>query len=205
MGNALSLFGAGTTTLTATIEWSLLKCAHDPEGVQRKLQQDVDNIVGRKRAPEWEDRHRMPYIMAFIWELLRWRTPTPLGLVRMAERDTTMGGFHVPAETLVLFNFWSVHHDPEVWEHPFEFDPTRFLNADHTVLLPKPAAIIPFSTGRRMCPGETLAIMEIFMYLTTLMQTFTVLPKEGETISMYIRQGLTNIPLDTQKLRFMPR
>ncbi|CAN8016680.1 unnamed protein product, partial [Ixodes persulcatus] len=205
MGNALSLFGAGTTTLTATIEWSLLKCAHDPEGVQRKLQQDVDNIVGRKRAPEWEDRHRMPYIMAFIWELLRWRTPTPLGLVRMAERDTTMGGFHVPAETLVLSNFWAVHHDPEAWEHPFEFDPTRFLNEDHTVLLPKPAALIPFSTGIRMCPGETLAIMEIFMYLTTLMQTFTVLPKEGETISMDIHQGLTNIPLHTQKLRFLPR
>ncbi|EEC03399.1 cytochrome P450, putative [Ixodes scapularis] len=205
MGNALNLFGAGTNTVRASIEWNLLYCARDPEGVQRKLQQEVDNIVGRERAPEWEDRHRMPYTMAFIWEMLRWRTPTPLGLIRTAERDTTMGGFHVPAGTVVLSNFWAVHHDPEVWEHPFDFDPTRFLNADHTVLLPKPAAFIPFSTGRRMCPGETLAIMEIFIYLTTLMQKFTVLPKEGETISMDIHEGITNIPLYSQELRFLPR
>ncbi|KAM7282727.1 cytochrome P450 2J4 isoform X2 [Ixodes scapularis] len=205
MGNALNLFGAGTNTVRASIEWNLLYCARDPEGVQRKLQQEVDDIVGRERAPEWEDRHRMPYTMAFIWEMLRWRTPTPLGLIRMAERDTTMGGFHVPAGTVVLSNFWAVHHDPEVWEHPFDFDPTRFLNADHTVLLPKPAAFIPFSTGRRMCPGETLAIMEIFIYLTTLMQKFTVLPKEGETISMDIHEGITNIPLHSQELRFLPR
>ncbi|XP_040069281.2 cytochrome P450 2J6 isoform X1 [Ixodes scapularis] len=205
MGNALNLFGAGTNTVRASIEWNLLYCARDPEGVQRKLQQEVDNIVGRERAPEWEDRHRMPYTMAFIWEMLRWRTPTPLGLIRMAERDTTMGGFHVPAGTVVLSNFWAVHHDPEVWEHPFDFDPTRFLNADHTVLLPKPAAFIPFSTGRRMCPGETLAIMEIFIYLTTLLQKFTVLPKEGETISMDIHEGITNIPLHSQELRFLPR
>ncbi|XP_040069314.2 cytochrome P450 2J6-like [Ixodes scapularis] len=205
MGNALNLFGAGTNTVRASIEWSLLSCARETEGVQRKLQQEVDNIVGRERAPEWEDRHRMPYTMAFIWEVLRWRTPTPLGPVRLAERDTTMGSFNVPAKTVVLSNFWAVHHDPEVWEHPFDFDPTRFLNADHTVLLPKPAAFIPFSTGRRMCPAENLAIMEIFMYLTTLVQKFTVLPKEGETISMDSHQGLINSPLHSQEFRFLPR
>ncbi|KAM7290965.1 cytochrome P450 2J6-like isoform X1 [Ixodes scapularis] len=205
MGNAQNLFGAGTNTVRASIEWNLLSCARDPEGVQRKLQQEVDNIVGRQRAPEWEDRHRMPYTMAFIWEVLRWRTPTPLGPIRMVDRDTTIGGFHVPAETVVLSNFWAVHHDPKVWEHPFDFDPTRFLNADHTVLLPKPAALMPFSTGRRMCPAETLAVMEIFMYVTTLMQKFTVLPKEGESISMDIHQGLINSPLHSQELRFLPR
>ncbi|CAN7995061.1 unnamed protein product, partial [Ixodes pacificus] len=205
MGNALNLFGAGTNTVRASIEWNLLYCARDPEGVQRKLQQEVDNIVGRERVPEWEDRHRMPYTMAFIWEMLRWRTPTPLGIMRMAERDTTISGFHVTAETVVLPNFWAVHHDPQMWEHPFDFDPTRFLNADHTVLLPKPAALMPFSTGIRMCPGETLAIMEIFMYLSALMQKFTVLPKEGETISMDIHQGITNIPLHSQELRFLSR
>ncbi|KAG0420472.1 hypothetical protein HPB47_003477 [Ixodes persulcatus] len=205
MGNSLLLFGAGTNPVKASIEWSLLKCAHHPEGVQRKLQQEIDNVVGRERAPEWEDRRRMPYTMAFIWEVLRWRIPNPLGLIRMAERNTTIGGFHVPAETVVLPNFWAVHHDPEVWKHPFEFDPTRFLNADHTVLLPKPAALLTFSTGRRMCPAETLAIMEVFMYLTTLMQKFTVLPKEGEAISMDIHQGLTNSALHSQELRFLPR
>ncbi|CAN8013052.1 unnamed protein product, partial [Ixodes pacificus] len=205
MGNCVNLFGAGTNTVKASIEWGVLKCAHDPEGVQRKLQQEVDNVVGRDRALEWEDRHRMPYTVAFIWEVLRWRTPTPLGLIRMAERDTTMGGFHVPAGTVVLPNFWAVHHDPEVWKLPFEFDPTRFLNADHTVLLPKPAALLPFSTGIRMCPAETLGIMEVFMYLTALMQKFTVLPKEGEAISMDIHQGLNISALHSQELRFLPR
>ncbi|KAG0435704.1 hypothetical protein HPB47_018361 [Ixodes persulcatus] len=89
MGNSLLLFGAGTNPVKASIEWSLLKCAHDPEGVQRKLQQEIDNVVGRERAPEWEDRRRMPYTMAFIWEVLRWRIPNPLGLIRIEKDELT--------------------------------------------------------------------------------------------------------------------
>ncbi|CAN7995742.1 unnamed protein product, partial [Ixodes hexagonus] len=202
-GNALNLFGAGTNTVRASLEWHLLNCARDPEGVQKKLQKEVDDVVGRHRAPEWEDRHRMPYTMAVIWEMLRWRTTTPLGVIRAAQGDTNIGGFHIPAGTVVLANFWAVHHDPEIWAESLEFDPTRFLNADQTELLPKPAAFMPFSTGRRMCPGETLALMEIFMYLTTLLQKFTVLPKRGETISMDVHDGLTSSPLHSQELRFV--
>ncbi|CAN8014957.1 unnamed protein product [Ixodes persulcatus] len=205
IGNVQNLFGAGSNTVSTSLEWALLLCARDPKGVQSKLQQEVDSVLGRKRAPEWEDRHRMPYTMAVIWETLRWRTIVPLGLIREAERDTSIGGFHVPAHTVVLFNFWAIDHDPEIWKHPFDFDPTRFLNADRTRLLPKPAALMPFTAGRRMCPAETLAMMEIFMYLSTLMQTFTVLPKEGETISMEIHQGISSTPLQTQELRFLPR
>ncbi|XP_029824045.3 cytochrome P450 2J4-like [Ixodes scapularis] len=205
IGNVQNLFGAGSNTVSTSIEWILLLCARDPKGVQRRLQQEVDNVLGRERAPGWEDRHRMPYTMAVIWETLRWRTITPLGLIREAERDTSIGSFHVPAHTAVIFNFWAIHHDPEIWRHPFDFDPTRFLNADRTRLLPKPAALMPFTAGRRMCPAETLAMMEIFMYLSTLMQTFTVLPKEGETISLEIHQGISTIPLHTQELRFLPR
>ncbi|CAN7995741.1 unnamed protein product, partial [Ixodes hexagonus] len=204
-GNALNFFGAGTNSVRSSMEWHLLNCARDPEGVQKRLQREIDDVVGRHRAPEWEDRHGMPYTMAVIWEMLRWKTTTPLGVIRAAQRDTKIGGFDVPADTVVLANVWAVHHDPKIWEEPLEFDPTRFLNANQTELLPKPAAFIPFSTGRRMCPGETLALMEIFMYLTTLLQKFAVLPKEGETISMDAHDGLASIPLHSQELRFVPR
>ncbi|KAG0430412.1 hypothetical protein HPB47_022718 [Ixodes persulcatus] len=204
-GNALNFFGAGTHSVRASMLWHLLNCAREPEGVQRKLQQEVDQIVGRVRAPEWEDRKNMPYTMAVIWEMLRWRTVAPLGIIREAERDTTIGGFHVPAGTVVMSNVWALHHDPDVWEHPMDFAPTRFLNADQTKLLPKPAALLPFSTGRRMCPGETLSMMELFIYLATLMQRFRVLPKEGDTISMDIFDGFITLPLHTQEIRFVPR
>ncbi|EEC06335.1 cytochrome P450, putative [Ixodes scapularis] len=196
---------SGTHSVRASMLWHLLNCARDPEGVQRKLQQEVDEVVGRVRAPEWEDRKNMPYTMAVIWEMLRWRTVAPLGIIREAERDTTIGGFHVPAGTVVMSNVWALHHDPDVWEHPMDFDPTRFLSTDQTKLLPKPAALLPFSTGRRMCPGETLSMMELFIYLATLMQRFTVLPKEGDTISMDIFDGFITLPLHTQEIRFVPR
>ncbi|KAG0430411.1 hypothetical protein HPB47_022717 [Ixodes persulcatus] len=81
-GNALNLFGAGTLSVKASMLWHLLNCARDPEGVQRKLQQEVDEVVGRVRAPVWEDRENMPYTMAVIWEMLRWRTVAPLGIIR---------------------------------------------------------------------------------------------------------------------------
>ncbi|CAN8032591.1 unnamed protein product, partial [Ixodes persulcatus] len=204
-GNALNFFGAGTNTVRASMLWHLLNCARDPEGVQRKLQQEVDKVVGRVRALEWEDRHKMPYTMAAVWEMLRWRTVAPLGVIRAVERDTTIGGFYVPAGTVVLPNVWAVHNDPDIWERPMDFDPTRFLNAEQTELLPKPAALLSFSTGRRMCPGETLATMELFMYLATLMQRFRVLPKEGDTISMDIFDGVITLPLHSQEIRFIPR
>ncbi|KAK8756660.1 hypothetical protein V5799_000641 [Amblyomma americanum] len=69
----------------------------------------------------------------------------------------------------------------------------------------KPLAFLPFSVGRRACPGETLAVMEVFLYVTTTLQRYRVLPEEGRPISLQSIPALILVVDDTQGLRFLPR
>lgn len=96
----------------------------------------------------------------------------------------------------------AVHMDPKHWEDPEQFKPTRFLKDGS--LAPKPEQLIPFSIGRRMCPGETLATMEIFLFLTTLLQRFQVCPGEGRTIDVESTSTGLSVPKQ-QGLRFVVR
>ncbi|KAK8756659.1 hypothetical protein V5799_000640 [Amblyomma americanum] len=204
-GTAVNLYGASTNTVRSTILWNLYISANDPAGQQRKLQHEIDSVVGSQRAPRWEDRHQMPFTMASIFETLRWRTMAPISIHRAAGRDTVIGGYDVPAGTLVVPNLWSIHNDPEHWCNPSEYNPTRFLNEDGTKVEDKPQAFVPFSLGRRACPGESLALMEIFLYLTTILQKFSVLPEEGRTVSLDVQHVLISAPNDMQRLRFIAR
>ncbi|XP_077518994.1 cytochrome P450 2J4-like [Amblyomma americanum] len=203
-GNAINFYSASTNTVRSSILWNLYIAANDPDH-QARVQREIDAVIGRHRAPGWEDRARMPFTMATVLETLRWRTISPIGIHRAAKYDTTIGGYHIPAGTLVIPNFWKLHNDPTHWPDPSKYDPSRFLNADGTEMKEKPLAFLPFSLGKRSCPGETLAIMEIFIYVTTVLQKFRVHPQEGKTISLKPYDALMTVVDDTQKLCFTPR
>ncbi|CAN7942030.1 unnamed protein product, partial [Ixodes hexagonus] len=81
-GNVFHLFGAGSNTVMATIQWHLLTFAKFPDTVQAEIQAEIDEVVGRERQPVWEDRNKMPYTMAAIWEMYRWRAVAPMGVPR---------------------------------------------------------------------------------------------------------------------------
>lgn len=204
-GNAVNLCGAATNMVRSAILWNLYIAAADPDGHQARVQREVDTVIGQQRAPEWEDRHRMPFTMASILEAMRWKTTAPISIQRTAGRDTVIGGYHVPAGTFVVPNFWALHNDPEQWLNPSQYDPTRFLNADGTKLGRRPEAFVSFSLGRRACPGENLALMELFLYVSTVLQNFRVLPEEGKTLSLDAVNALVLVVDDTQSLRFIPR
>ncbi len=80
-GNINMLFGAGSATILASLEWATLILATHPN-VQKKLQQEIDDIIGKERSPKYVDRDRMPYLQAFMWELWRFRTIVPINLPR---------------------------------------------------------------------------------------------------------------------------
>lgn len=204
-GNAINFYSASTNTVRSAILWNLYIAASDPDGHQARLQREIDAVIGGHRAPGWEDRLRMPFTMASILETMRWRTISPTGIHRAAMYDTTVGGYDIPAGTLVLANFWKLHNDPVHWPSPSKYDPTRFLNADGTEMKEKSLALLPFSMGKRSCPGETLAVMEIFIYVTTVLQKFRVHPEEGKSISLKPYDTLMTVIDDTQRLRFTPR
>lgn len=204
-GNTINIYGASNNTVRSAILWYLYIVASDPDHLQSRIQREIDDVLGCYSVPEWEDRRRMPFTMASILETLRWRTTAPIGIQRAASSDTVIGGYHVPAGTFVVANLWSLHNDPAYWPNPSHYDPMRFLTADGLDMGQKPRAFLPFSLGRRACPGETLALMEMFLYATSVLQKFTVLPEEGKAISLDVKNLLISVVDDTQRLRFIPR
>uniref|UniRef100_A0A672TRP1 Cytochrome P450 family 2 subfamily D member 6/pseudo n=1 Tax=Strigops habroptila TaxID=2489341 RepID=A0A672TRP1_STRHB len=164
------------TTTSITLRWALLYILLHPE-IQSKVQAEIDNVIGRERSPTMEDQVNMPYTNAVIHETQRLGDVFPTGLPHMTYRDTELQGFFIPKGTTIITNLSSVLKDETVWEKPNEFYPEHFLDANGQFV--KPEAFLPFSAGRRVCLGEQLARMELFIFFTTLLQKFTfVLPKD---------------------------
>lgn len=206
VGNVINFFGAGSNSVLITLQWLLLKCAQDRDTLQSHIQREIDAHIGRERQPCWKDHHRMPFTTAAIWEMHRWRTIVPLSFPREAGSDTYFDDYFIPKGTVIMPNIHAVHMDHNLWQDPEVFNPSRFLSQDGSRLLPLPEHLIPFSIGKRMCPAYRLAAVEVFLYLTTILQKFSVLPEEGKAISMEpsFSTGAVVSSRD-QKLRFLGR
>ncbi|KAG8197710.1 hypothetical protein JTE90_001634 [Oedothorax gibbosus] len=201
-GNSPSLIGAGSTTVRATMEWTLLTMA-EHQAVQARIQAELDEVVGRERLPNWEDHTSMPYTEAVLMEVQRWKTVVPINLLRYTTEDTEVGGYDVPAGYTTIANIHAVHNDPDYWDEPEIFKPERFLSADGKEVV-KNECWIPFSMGKRACPGETLANVEVFLYATSLLQKFHIKFPEGKRHSFKGRVGATFEPLPYE-LCMIPR
>ncbi|XP_077518742.1 cytochrome P450 2F2-like [Amblyomma americanum] len=204
LGNALTLFGGGSMLTYYTAVWHLLNLADKEDSVQRRIRAEVDRVVGRNRTPSWEDRHAMPYTVATIWELYRWRTPALMGLPREAQRDVMVYGYRIPAGTVIMSNIWATHMDSNLWKEPEKFNPGRFLADGTSALVEKPEYLMPFSVGKRMCPAEPMSNVQVFVYIATIVQRFTILPEEGKVVDLDFDSDGVCVPRP-QKLRFVAR
>ncbi|NWH59109.1 CP2C5 protein, partial [Geococcyx californianus] len=168
--SVFNLFGAGTVTTSNTLVFFLLVLAKYPQ-IQAKIQEEIDDVVGTSRAPSTEDKLRMPYTNAVIHKLQRFHKIRTENFPRMTTQDVVFRGHTVPKGTPVIPVLSSVHTDPAQWENPKEVDPRHFL--DEKGEFRKREAFMAFSAGKRMCPGEALARIELFLFLSTLLQSFT--------------------------------
>ena len=115
--------------------------------VQRKVQSEIDEVVGRERLPSLTDRSSMPYTEAVIQELTRIQPILPLGLPHRATEEFVLNDFTIPKDTVIMGNTFAVHRDPGIFENPSEFRPERFLSEDGTKVL-RSDFLIPFGVGR---------------------------------------------------------
>ena len=121
----------------------------------------------------------------------------------VGDTDVKWEGFTLPKGCTILFNLDSILQDPEIFENPEQFNPERFLDVSGRVVRPK--GFVPFGTGRRVCPGEKLSWMEMFLFLTVLMQNFNFVPKEiGELPSLIGAVTLGRFPRPFE-IRAIPR
>ncbi|KAL8615087.1 hypothetical protein ACOMHN_009163 [Nucella lapillus] len=196
------LFMAGTETTSTAILWALLFFLHHPY-VQDKCFQEISDVIGPHRPPSMSDRPKMTYLEAAICEVLRRADIVPLSVPHGTACDVNFRGYTIPQNTMVLTDLNCVLHDPEIWGDPENFRPERFIGPDGK--LTRREELIPFSAGRRVCLGESLARMELFLYLATLIQHFRFLPpEEGQLPSLEGLIGFTHTP-QAYKIRALPR
>uniref|UniRef100_A0A670XN52 Steroid 17-alpha-hydroxylase/17,20 lyase n=1 Tax=Pseudonaja textilis TaxID=8673 RepID=A0A670XN52_PSETE len=175
------IFGAGVETTTTVLKWIVLYLLYYPE-VQQKIQEELDQKIGFNRHPVLADRQHLNYLEATISEVLRIRPVAPLLIPHEALADTSIGEYYIPKGTEVVINLWSIHHDEKEWEEPGKFIPDRFLDKDGNRIYSPSPSFLPFGAGVRVCLGETLAKMELFLFIAWILQKFSLTVPEGDTL-----------------------
>ncbi|KAI5626339.1 cytochrome P450 precursor, partial [Silurus asotus] len=169
IATVLNLFLAGTETTSTTLRYALMLLIKHPE-IQDRMQKEIDIVIGRERSPNMEDRKSLPFTDAVIHEVQRYIDLIPLNVPHYTTHQITFRGYTIPKDTVILPLLHSVLRDEEQWEKPWTFDPKHFLDKNGN--FKKSPAFMPFSAGKRACVGESLARMELFLFLVSLLQHF---------------------------------
>ena len=114
----------------------------------------------------------------------------------MTNCDTTLQGYTIPKDTIVLTNLWYQHHNPDIWPEPFTFKPERFLTDGGKLVLagePPRTHLFPFGGGPRICPGQTLVMTRLFLFVASIFQKFSILPENAiaDQSSVHPAKGFT--------------
>ena len=159
------LAGHETSGLGLTWIWYLL--AQHPE-VERRLHAEAVQVLDG-RAPAYADMANLPYMSKVIHEGFRLYPPSGT-MARYALSDDEIGGWPVPAGSVIFFCQYVTHRLPAHWPDPDVFDPERFSD-EHAAQRPR-YAYFPFGGGPRLCIGNNFAMMELQIALAMLTQRY---------------------------------
>ncbi|KAF1376953.1 hypothetical protein PFLUV_G00216860 [Perca fluviatilis] len=176
MQTVINMFGAGTDTTATTLRWGLLFMAKNPK-IQDQVQEELSREIGSRKV-QVEDRKNLPFTDAVIHETQRLASILPIAVPHKTSQDITFQGHFIKKGTTVYPLLTSVLYDESEWERPHSFYPAHFLDKDGKFF--KREAFMPFSAGwSQDFSGESLARMELFIFFTSLLQHFRLLPPPG--------------------------
>ncbi|KAG8937585.1 hypothetical protein FRC03_008033, partial [Tulasnella sp. 419] len=162
-----SLITAGTTTTASVLQFVALLITAFPEA-QRKVQEELDRVIGSSRHPVIEDMPNLPYLNAFLKEINRFRPIAPTGVPHRAQEDIMYEGHIIPKDTTLFINVWGVYHSTDLYDHPEQFEPERFLRSPYGTKAGIEQTVseealmkldsLHFGVGRRKCLGLPMAV-----------------------------------------------
>jgi len=201
LGVAIDLFNAGVDTSADTVGWAIAQILRHQK-VQQKIHEEMDKVVGRNRKITVDDIPNLPYFNAFLQENMRVIPVGPLALPHCTLSDTTLGGYRIPKDTMIIPNVYALQNSPKYWDDAKEFKPERFLEIDSADV-----RFSPFGLGPHQCPGMRLAKLSTAQIVASIVQKYDLLPPHGQTNFELpkMKIGLTIAPMPykfTVKKRF---
>ena len=194
---------AGIDTSGHTITWVMTHLIANPR-VLKKVQAEVREVIKNKNDITEEDIEKMEYLKMVIKESFRINPLVPILVPREASKDIKMGGYDIPKKTWIHVNIWAVHRNPNVWKDPESFIPERFMNneIDYKGL---DFELLPFGSGRRMCPGMGMGMALVHLTLINLLYRFDwKLPERMEAKDVDLEESYGLVCPKKVPLRLIP-
>ena len=139
--------------------------------VMTKAQDEVRGLLGNKGKVEEDDVQQLHYLKLIIKEVLRLHPPAPLLVPHECMQDCKIKGYNIPKKTRAYINVWAIGRDSRYWHDAEAFIPERFEDNDIN-FKGQHFELIPFGSGRRICPGMALGVVAAELALANLLYRF---------------------------------
>jgi cytochrome P450 len=166
----LTLFFAGHETSAVSLSWMHYLLATHP-ACRSKVQSEVHAVLGRRGRPDASHLDKLEYTERVINESLRLYSPIH-SISRVALEDDRIGGYSIPAGSMIYISLYATHRLPSQWPDPDRFDPDRFT-PEQVASRPR-FAFIPFAAGHRNCIGATMALAELKLTVAQLARHYVL-------------------------------
>ncbi|KAK9028749.1 hypothetical protein V6N11_025896 [Hibiscus sabdariffa] len=203
---SFTLILAAEDTTSITMTWALSLLLNNRDALN-KVKEELDTHVGKNRLVVTEsDTKNLVYLQSIIKETLRLYPAVPLSLIHKAMEECTVDGYNVSAGTWLILNLQKIQRDPDIWENSCEFRPERFMTTHKDIdVRGQNFELIPFGSGRRMCPGVSFALRVLHLTLTNLLHWFEFETPSGEAVDMHETTGLTSPKATPLEVLITPR
>ncbi|KAL8494652.1 hypothetical protein ACS0TY_025475 [Phlomoides rotata] len=139
--------------------------------LMKKLQKELESVVGMDHTVEESHLDKLQYLDCVVKEAFRLHPVVPLLLPHESIEDCVVDGFHIPKKSRIMVNVWAIGRDPNVWHDPLSFTPERFMGSNIDVKGHN-FQLLPFSSGRRGCPGMQLGLTVVKLVVAQLVHCF---------------------------------